>query len=717
MRQYLKYIILFFTLCNINSFCATYTWNKANGGQWYVTTNWTPTSPLGGPPSGSDIIIPALSNNSRVITDVPQITLNSLTCSGTGTSWLTAAASGNTITITSTWNVPSSHTLTIGASGERLCWKLLNTSTSIINGYVAFDAGSTTRNFDVYGTISVNATGCIYDPNPSGGSDFNFYSGCTLKTQKPQGFTKTSATDPTNINYNVAFSIGGTYSYMTGVNFEYNGTVDQITGMGLNQNTAANLVINNSPGKVVTLSGNTQLSGSLTINANSLLSASSYSLSIGATTGAGGFVNNGTFSAGSGSVIFNGNAPQIISGTTTTTFNNLVLNNNNGLTLSTPSQLTGSLTLTSGLLNTTNTNLLILLSGAVAPALTNISTSYINGPMKYQKSTSGISTLNFPIGKSPDCRPIQLNVNHVNSNPYNYLGESFNASANALNYTLPPTIDTVSTTHYWDMTRTDNSNVNQPSLDLAGSQTVKLYFGPNDKISGLASLKIAKNTNTATTTWIDLSGSASGTITNGNIISGGFNSFSRFTLAHANSNPLPISLIEFSGTCMNNYIQLKWSTATEHNNHHFILERNADGVNWKDVAEIPGNGTTVSESTYFFNDFTNKNDLSYYRLSQVDINQKITRYNIISMECDYEKPTQIFFPNPLTRENTLYINTTANKLGSMNIKIFEATGKLVYSRQIQSPSKDDSIELPDVNLPSGIYIININNEISKLIVM
>ncbi|MES2763802.1 MAG: T9SS type A sorting domain-containing protein [Bacteroidota bacterium] len=720
MKKHFKYFLPVFVFCTVNVFSATYTWNKTNGGQWNSATNWTPNAPAAGPPSGSDIIIPALGNSSRVITDVPQITLNSLICTGIGTSWLTAAATGNTVTISTTWNVPSSHTLTIGAASERLCWKLLNTSTSTIDGYVAFDAGSTNRNFDVYGTLIVNVNGCIFDPNPTGGSDFYFYTGCTLKTQKPQGFTTTAATSAATINYNVAVCTGGSYSYITGINFEFNGTADQITGMGLSQNTASNVVISSSPGKTVTLSWNTQLSGSLTINNNATFNASTYSLSIGAITGAGNFVNNGIFNSGTGAVTFNGNAAQTISGTATTTFNNLILNNANGLTLSTPAQLKGALTLTNGLLKTTSTDLLTLLSGATAPALTASSTSYINGPMKYQKSTSGSSTLNFPIGKSPDCRPIQLNVNHANTTTYNYLGESFNSSPRVLGYTKPASIDTVSNVHYWDITRTNSASVSQPTLDLASTQTVKLHFGSNDGVRDLTTLRVVKNTYTATTTWTDLAGgSFAGTTTVGNITSAGFNSFSRFTIAGnaAGANPLPITLTNFSGVCMDKYIQLNWTTATERNNDYFIIERSEDGYNWENIIQVKGSGTSNTNINYFYDDFSNTLNLPYYRISQVDFNGKITRHSIISVICNNATDRSIVFPNPFSREHQLKISIKNNKSKTMTIKIFESTGKLVYNTLVQRGEDSDLIELTDVNLPSGVYIIDINNEISKLIVM
>lgn len=202
-------LLLFMLLCN-NVFSATKTWTVVAGGSWATGTNW---SPNGAPAANDDVIIPALTNATRSITNVPTITLNSLTFTGTGTSMLASSASGNVITIRNTWAIPSTYSLTIGASGARIVWTLSTTCVATIDGYCAFDAGNTNRNFTVNGTLIVNSTGIIYDPNPSGGSDFYLARGATIRTQKAQGITTVAATTTANINYNVAVSFGGSYTY------------------------------------------------------------------------------------------------------------------------------------------------------------------------------------------------------------------------------------------------------------------------------------------------------------------------------------------------------------------------------------------------------------------------------------------------------------------------------------------------------------------------
>src|SRR4051812_8745462 len=118
------FCLFLFLVFSLPSLAATKTWVSTAGGSWLTAANW---SPSGVPASGDDIIIPALTNSTRSITGMPAITLNSLVFTGTGTAWLIGGASGNVVTISTTWTIPANFTLTIGDTGGRLVWTLAST--------------------------------------------------------------------------------------------------------------------------------------------------------------------------------------------------------------------------------------------------------------------------------------------------------------------------------------------------------------------------------------------------------------------------------------------------------------------------------------------------------------------------------------------------------------------------------------------------------------
>ncbi|WP_431212584.1 beta strand repeat-containing protein [Puia sp. P3] len=188
-----------------------------------------------------------------------------------------------------------------------------------------------------------------------------------------------------------------------------------------------------------------------------------------------------TFGAGNGTAVMTGSGVQNMNATAGTpipVFARLVVaNTGGGVTLNTTSiNVSKSLVLTSGLLNTTTARILTMLNGSVTAPGDALSTSYVNGPMRYQKSTSGATTLNFPIGTAPDCRPVVLTVSHSNGTLYTYQAQLFNASAKLLSYSLPPTVDHVSDVHYYTIGRTDAAGANQPNAGLSGNQTIQIFL-------------------------------------------------------------------------------------------------------------------------------------------------------------------------------------------------------------------------------------------------
>ena len=284
-----------------------------------------------------------------------------------------------------------------------------------------------------------------------------------------------------------------------------------------------------------------------------------------------------TFGAGSGTATFSGAANQNInatSGTPTPAFTRLVFNNTgSGVTLNnSPINVSNSLTLSSGLLNTSTAFILTMLNGSTTVAGTALSTSYVNGPMTYQKSSSGGSTLNFPIGNGPDCRPFILSVNHSTGTLYSYTAMLYDSNAALLGYTLPPSVTRVSGRHYYTIARPNAAGINQPFQGLSGNQTIQIFFGANDYVTDGSTLTIVKNTYTATTAWIDIGGmggppASGGADLTGSIISTSgptaFNSFSTFAIANkiGGSNVLPIKLLYFNARPDNSQVDLGWGTA------------------------------------------------------------------------------------------------------------------------------------------------------------
>lgn len=65
-------------------------------------------------------------------------------------------------------------------------------------------------------------------------------------------------------------------------------------------------------------------------------------------------------------------------------------------------------------------------------------------------------------------------------------------------------------------------------------------------------------------------------------------------------------------------IQLNWSTNSETNCQSYKVMRSGDGVNFEEIASIPGNGNTSVQHSYHFTDENPLPGENYYYLEQID---------------------------------------------------------------------------------------------------
>jgi hypothetical protein len=187
----------------------------------------------------------------------------------------------------------------------------------------------------------------------------------------------------------------GTNTYtITGSTIEYNGASPQTLPSGFT--TYNNLTLNNAAG--TTGFAGLTVQALLRVQAGTFTSSSTYKdvqIDNGATLAAtaastinvsGNWTNNGTFTANTGTVNFNGGSAQTISGSSTTTFNNLTINNSAGVSLSADIIINATLTLQAGALAIGSRTL--TLNNAVSVTSGTI-TSNANGTVNYNQSSNG----------------------------------------------------------------------------------------------------------------------------------------------------------------------------------------------------------------------------------------------------------------------------------------------------------------------------------------
>ena len=170
------------------------------------------------------------------------------------------------------------------------------------------------------------------------------------------------------------------------------------------------------------------------------------------------------------------------------------------------------------------------------------------------------------------------------------------------------------------------------------------------------------------------------------------------------SGVLPVELLSFTATPKGSKVTIKWQTATELNNDYFTLERSTNGLDFKSIATLSGNGTTNEISNYEYVDGAPLPGLSYYRLVQTDFDGTSETFRAVSVNIQWQSENKIeLFPNPLLG-NTLRLKMAIPEEGQL--EILSQNGGAVYSRTLKGIDNEEIMDLPG-NLLAGIYIVNV----------
>ncbi|MBN4051534.1 hypothetical protein JYU16_01845, partial [bacterium AH-315-M05] len=505
-------------------------------------------------------------------------------------------------------------------------------------------------------------------------------------------------------NFNVAgnWVNNGTYNHNTGL-VTFNGTstvsgtavtsfnnvtvftANALTGSAGSMNMAGDLVNNGTfthNGGTVTFNGSSSLSGTGIISFNNVsitgilipIAASNFNV-------AGNWNNTGTFIHNSGTVTFNGTVAQSITSAGGETFYNLTINKSAGdVTLANAATVINILTLTSGDIITSTSNLLILETGATVSG--GSVSSYVNGPM--DKKTISTALFDFPVGgdstiyRKIGVTPVSAAAHtwRVQAIDTGYADTAMGPGLHHVSGTCDgpppcPASGLINGGHYWTIDR----------ISGASGAVIKMYwYDGNDSINNLADLRVARHDGTR---WqSEGNDGTTGTFATGDIISDTVTTFSPFTLGSVSSaNPLPIDLLSFDAKLNDDKVDLFWATASETNNDYFTIQRSVDGVDFENVTYVAGAGNSSHRLYYTAIDNDPYYGVSYYRLKQTDYDGKYEYSKVIAINYLLNEDYNIaVYPNP--SDGSFYVNIKGNKDDEVLVVVIDVLGKEHYSKVI-----------------------------------
>ncbi len=445
----------------------------------------------------------------------------------------------------------------------------------------------------------------------------------------------------------------------------------------------------------------------LTIGSGRSLDIDEYILSV-----AGNLTNNGTFNAGTGTVVFNGSTHQTISGSSLT-LNNVTFNNDKNFTLDglTPT-VSGTATFTAGIVNGD------MNFGTSATTANASRASYVEGKVT---KAAGASAFTFPTGNAG----VLGSVTAIPTADTWVRFHNLVASGDALPADYPrfwnpndncdnndPQFDHVSNFEYWDINSPEGlSN----ATIVASADNANKHFGSTDPAPTAEDVLGAIWTGGC---WKNLGGSnqdisdENRTIRVEGVVIPAVTRAGTpyFTLgSKTHETLLPIELVSFTAQCDGRSSLVEWTTATEKNNDYFSLERSDDAVNFIEIARVAGAGNSIEPLDYSYTDYGIHGGDNYYRLVQVDYDGTRTVSEIVVANCiepEVGEPDVQAYPNPFSNDLTVVLDNFGNRAAT--IEVYDMLGKLIYTNKVAAPQNSYETILNLSNLPPAAYTVRVS---------
>jgi hypothetical protein len=399
-----------------------------------------------------------------------------------------------------------------------------------------------------------------------------------------------------------------------------------------------------------------------------------------------------SMSAGSGMLYLNGSSQQTIGGTQTFKTFGLETDNSSGFLLNSNLSVAGTHTYTNGMITTSSTPNYMTYEAGSSYSGSN-DARHVNGWVK----KTGNTDFTFPVGNATYERSVLLTNLSASS--------EFNVRHNGAvtpNYTsLYNPLVIVDTSEYWTIDKVSGSAA-QITMNWDAS---KIPFP-------LLMLSDIRASYWDGTFWQEIGGTGSGSVlTTGSVTSNSVSAFnSNFTIGSI-SFVLPLRIISFTASRENNYSRVNWAIGNELNVVSYELERSDDGISFNTISvknPFNQNGTEF----YSYADSKQINNIAYYRLKVVGIDNRIIYSGIVTVSENGSNKDLYVIKNPIDASIDIFAGTSVK--GIYNYTISNTTGQIMQSGTLDiTHAGNYSIILKPVFSP-GIYQLVLKNSTNSL---
>lgn len=425
----------------------------------------------------------------------------------------------------------------------------------------------------------------------------------------------------------------------------------------------------------------------------------------------GDWINDGAFNAANSTVAMvesSGTVAQNISGNNTTTFNNFTVNNTkdvDAVTLNVDANIDGTLTLTSGDIVSTSTDILTLGANATVSPVRGSASSFVSGYLA--RDFDAVQDYEFPIGRSANgyWRPITMGALDATARTWTIGFTWGNGETDfGSTYKTGEKITTINSDYYFMVSR----------APATGNVDVKLWYDQTDITNwGFSEDRLIIGHWDSGNNWWDNWGKNTAP---GNWVKDDVNNWievlnvGTFSPIGPGDDPtaLPIELNYFRGYCTDNVLHFDWSSHSERNNDYFELYYSADNKNFTRIEVIEGAGNSNSFREYSRE--VNEYSSGYFKLIQVDYNGETTAFETIYVSSCEELELQVDYLDWdafINSDNTINIAIQDNVNETYSAKLYDEQGRELSSIQLNVVKGDNIFLMPTGKLATGLYLLKL----------
>ena len=248
-------------------------------------------------------------------------------------------------------------------------------------------------------------------------------------------------------------------------------------------------------------------------------------------------------------------------------------------------------------------------------------------------------------------------------------------------------------------------------LYITGAELAALIAAPGSGVTGIGDVNIFKNSDanpvTLTAATTNITPTSRTAFGSGYVLKASITGFSTFYFA-GNNVVLPLNLLSLAGKYADRSVNLNWKSTNEINTSHFIIERSANGLNFKPIGKVTAGGNTTSITNYTFRDINVTYECSlkaYYRLKMVDVNGDYKYSNSINVSLPVENGGITISPNPATDIVKATITSAAE--GKADWLIFDNAGRTIMHGNSLLKKGNNIVSINIDQLAAGAYFLQV----------